>query len=172
MAGVGWLFHSIDFERTTLLLLLGTNPVVSHNSHMQAFPNPTARIREIARRGEVWVVDARRTETAKLATRHLAPRPGTDYALLAYLVRELLRDGADTEYLAAHATRVDELRAAVEPYDEAAARTDHRPRARRARRPARGGAPARPALAADGHGHLDGARREPDPVAGRSPCSP
>ena len=95
MAGVGWLFHSIDFERTTMLLLLGTNPVVSHNSHMQAFPNPTARIREIERRGEVWVVDARRTETAKLATRHLAPRPGTDYALLAFLVRELLRDGAD-----------------------------------------------------------------------------
>ena len=121
MAGVGWLFHSIDFERTTLLLLLGTNPVVSHNSHMQAFPNPTVRIREIARRGEVWVVDARRTETAKLATRHLAPRPGTDYALLAFLVRELLRDGADAGYLAAHATRVDELRAAVERFDEAAA---------------------------------------------------
>jgi anaerobic selenocysteine-containing dehydrogenase len=121
MAGVGWLFHSIDFERTTLLLLFGTNPVVSHNAHMQAFPNPTARIREIARRGEVWVVDARRTETAKLATQQLSPRPGTDYALLAHLLRELLREGADTEYLAAHATRVDELRQAVEPYDEAAA---------------------------------------------------
>jgi len=120
MAGVGWLFHSIDFEHTTLLLLLGTNPVVSHNAHMQAFPNPTARIREIARRGEVWVVDARRTETAKLATQQLAPRPGTDYALLAHLLRELLREGADTEYLAAHATRVDELKEAVEPYDEAA----------------------------------------------------
>ena len=121
MAGVGWLFHSIDFERTTLLLLLGTNPVVSHNAHMQAFPNQTARIREIARRGEVWVVDARRTETAKLATQQLAPRPGTDYALLAHLLRELLREGADTEYLAAHATRVEELRTAVEPYDEATA---------------------------------------------------
>ena len=75
MAGVGWLFHSIDFERATMTLFLGTNPVVSHNSHMQAFPNPTALIRELARRGEVWVVDARRTETAKLATRHLAPAP-------------------------------------------------------------------------------------------------
>ncbi len=122
MSGVGWLFHSIDFERATMTLLLGTNPVVSHNCHMQGFPNPTARIRELARRGEVWVMDARRTETAKLATRHLALRPGTDYALLAFLIRELLRDGADREYLAAHATRVDELRAAVERFDlEAAA---------------------------------------------------
>lgn len=117
MAGVGWLFHSIDFERATMTLLLGTNPVVSHNAHMQAFPNPTARIRELARRGEVWVVDARRTETARIATRHLALRPGTDYALLAFLIRELLREGADREYLAAHATRVDELGAAVEPFD-------------------------------------------------------
>jgi anaerobic selenocysteine-containing dehydrogenase len=117
MGGVGWLFHSIDFEETTLLLLLGTNPLVSHNAHMQAFPNPTARIREIARRGEVWVVDARRTETAKLATRHLAPRPGSDYALLAFLIRELLREGADSAYLAAHAIRLDELRAAVERFD-------------------------------------------------------
>ena len=75
MAGVGWLFHSIDFERATMTIFLGTNPVVSHNSHMQGFPNPTARIRELARRGEVWVVDARRTETAKLATRHLALLP-------------------------------------------------------------------------------------------------
>lgn len=121
MAGVGWLFHSIDFERATMTLLLGTNPVVSHNAHMQAFPNPTARIRGLARRGEVWVVDARRTETARIATRHLALRPGTDYALLAFLVRELLHEGADREYLAAHATRVDELRAAVERFDAAAA---------------------------------------------------
>ena len=121
MAGVGWLFHSIDFERATMTLLLGTNPVVSHNAHMQAFPNPTARIRELARRGEVWVIDARRTETGRLATRHLALRPGTDHVLLGYLLRELLRDGADLEYLAAHATHVDELRAAVERFDLASA---------------------------------------------------
>ena len=117
MAGVGWLFHSIDFERATMTLLLGTNPVVSHNAHMQAFPNPTARIRELVRRGEVWVADARRTETTRIATRHLALRPGTDYALLGFLVRELLRDGADHDYLAAHANGVDELRRAVERFD-------------------------------------------------------
>lgn len=116
MSGVGWLFHSIDFERTTLTLLLGTNPVVSHTSHMQAYPNPTRRLREIAARGELWVVDARLTESARLATRHLAARPGTDYALLAHLVRELLRDGADREYLAAHANGIDELARAVEPF--------------------------------------------------------
>lgn len=121
MGGVGWLFHSIDFERATLTLLLGTNPVVSHTSHMNAYPSPTSRLRELAGRGELWVVDALRTETARLATRHLQARPGSDYALLAFLVRELLRDGADGEYLAEHGSRVDELAAAVEPYDLARA---------------------------------------------------
>lgn len=116
MSGVGWLFHGIDFERATLTILLGTNPVVSHTSHMQAYPNPTRRLRELAARGELWVVDARATETTRLATRHLAARPGTDYALLAYLVRELLVEGADRPYLEAHATGVDELAAAVRPY--------------------------------------------------------
>jgi anaerobic selenocysteine-containing dehydrogenase len=117
MGGVGWLFHVPDFERTTMTLLLGTNPVVSHNSHMTSWPNPTARLRELTRRGEVWVVDARRTRTARLATRHLAPRPGTDYALLGFLIRGLLRDGADHDYLAEHASRADELAVAVERFD-------------------------------------------------------
>src|SRR5262249_11689481 len=66
--------------------------------------------------GEVWVMDPRRTDTAALATRHLAPRPDSDYAVLAFLVREVLREGADHAYLRAHAQGVDRLTAAVEPY--------------------------------------------------------
>jgi anaerobic selenocysteine-containing dehydrogenase len=117
MAGVGWLYHIIDLERATLTLLIATNPVVSHNAHMHVFPNPSATLRELTRRGELWVIDPRETESARLATRHLAPRPGSDYALLGYLIRELLRDGADREYLAAHATNVEELARAVERFE-------------------------------------------------------
>jgi anaerobic selenocysteine-containing dehydrogenase len=48
-------------------------------------------------------------------------RPGTDYAVLAYAVRELLREGADEAYLDRHASGVDGLREAVGPFslDEA-----------------------------------------------------
>src|SRR5262249_61596784 len=56
-------------------------------------------------------------ETARLATRHLAPRPGTDYAILAFLIRELLRDGANADVLARQSTGRDELAAAVETFD-------------------------------------------------------
>jgi anaerobic selenocysteine-containing dehydrogenase len=116
VAGHPGLVPLLDWERAHFALLLGTNPVVSHG-HSNPFPDPVSRLREITRRGELWVVDPRRTETARLATRHLAPRAGTDHILLAHLVRELLRSGADRRYLSAHATGVDELTAAVAPFD-------------------------------------------------------
>ena len=76
-------------------------------------PNPTGTVRDIAKRGQVWVIDPRRTETARLATGHLAPRPSTDHAVLAYLVREILRDGTEADV---PVQGVDALAAAVEPF--------------------------------------------------------
>ncbi len=122
MAGHPGLVPLLDWQRARFALLFGTNPVVSHG-HSNPFPDPVVRLREIARRGELWVVDPRRTETARLATRHLAPRAGTDHILLAHLVRELLRDGADRDYLSAHATGTDALTAAVAPFDLATTAT-------------------------------------------------
>jgi anaerobic selenocysteine-containing dehydrogenase len=104
-----------DYEHASFVVLFGSNPVVSHG-HTVAMPDPVSLVRELTRRGVVWVVDPRTTETARLATHHLAPRPGTDYAVLAYLLRELLRDGADRAVVEHRASGVDELAAAVEPF--------------------------------------------------------
>jgi anaerobic selenocysteine-containing dehydrogenase len=71
----------------------------------------------------VWVVDPRLTETARLATRHLACRAGTDHVLLGHLLRELLIDGGDTRYLHDHCIGVGELRGAVGRYDAATTAT-------------------------------------------------
>ena len=101
-----------DFDNADFLLLVGVNPVVSHG-HAISMPNPTGTVREIARRGEVWVIDPRRTETARLATGHLAPRPSTDHAVLAYLVRAVLHSGRRTDV---KMQGLDELAAAVEPF--------------------------------------------------------
>lgn len=109
-----------DHERSGLLLLVGTNPVVSHG-HSNAIPDPVRRLREFrARGGELFVIDPRRTETAAMADHHLAIRPSTDHVLLAHLVRELLIDGADETYLSEHCGGIDELRRAVAPFDRAA----------------------------------------------------
>ncbi|HUJ66803.1 MAG TPA: molybdopterin-dependent oxidoreductase [Acidimicrobiales bacterium] len=116
MSGREGLVPAVDFDTTTLLLVIGENMVVSHGG-FSYFPDPIRYLRSIQRRGEVWVFDPRRTETARLATRHLSARSGTDFAFLGHVVRELLRDGADQEYLAGHALHLEELRRAVEPFD-------------------------------------------------------
>ena len=116
MAGREGLVPAVDFERTTLLLIVGENTVVSHGA-FSYFPDPVRYLRSVAQRGEVWVLDPRRTETARLATHHMRPRSSTDFAVFGHLVRELLRDGADEQYLDAHAEGVDELRDAVERFD-------------------------------------------------------
>jgi anaerobic selenocysteine-containing dehydrogenase len=109
----GFTSH-VDYEHARMVLYIGVNPVVSHG-HNIGLADPLASIRALARRAEVWVIDPRRSETARLATRHLAPRPGTDYAVLAFVVRALLRDGVD-EAIVERTTGGDELAAAVEPY--------------------------------------------------------
>ncbi|MDT3438148.1 MULTISPECIES: molybdopterin-dependent oxidoreductase [unclassified Pseudofrankia] len=104
-----------DYETATFVLFVGSNPVVSHG-HTVAMPNPIGTLRALRDRGEIWVVDPRHTETAKLATGHLAPRPGMDHAVLAYLVREVLRDGARQDVLDSRCVDADTLAAAVEPF--------------------------------------------------------
>ncbi|HTD50454.1 MAG TPA: molybdopterin-dependent oxidoreductase, partial [Acidimicrobiia bacterium] len=104
-----------DYDRAALVVYVGSNPVVSHG-HTVAMPDPVTSLRALRTHADVWVIDPRRTETARLATGHLAPRPGTDHAVLAFLVREVLRDGADREVLERLTVGCDELAAAVEPF--------------------------------------------------------
>lgn len=120
MGGHGSLLPNLDVDETGLLLLVGTNPIVSHG-HASALPDPVTRLRRVADRAGLWVMDPLRTETARLATRHLPVRPGTDHVVLAHLVRELLAGGADREYLDEHASGVDLLVAAVAPFTDSVA---------------------------------------------------
>ncbi|MCX4694197.1 molybdopterin oxidoreductase family protein [Streptomyces sp. NBC_01408] len=82
-----------DLDRTDFLLLLGANPLESNGSLCTApdFPGRLKALR--ARGGTLVVVDPRRTRTARLADRHLAPRPGSDALLLAALAHTLLAEG-------------------------------------------------------------------------------
>ncbi|MFJ8015268.1 molybdopterin oxidoreductase family protein [Streptomyces sp. NPDC096339] len=81
-----------DLDRTDFLLLLGANPVESNGSLCTApdFPGRLKALR--ARGGTLVVVDPRRTRTAALADRHLAPRPGSDALLLAALAHTLIAE--------------------------------------------------------------------------------
>jgi anaerobic selenocysteine-containing dehydrogenase len=115
VGGFPGLNPHVDYEHAKLVVYVGVNPVVSHG-HTSALPDPVTKLRALRAQAQIWVIDPRRTETARLATHHLAPRPGTDYAVLAFLVREVLRDGADREVLEHRTVGSDALAAAVAPF--------------------------------------------------------
>ena len=99
-----------DVDRTDFLLMLGANPYASNGSLATA-PDWPGRIEALLDRGgRLVVVDPRRTQTAEVASRHLAIRPGTDPFLLMALVNVLAGDrliGLDR--LEPYVTGVDEV---------------------------------------------------------------
>ncbi len=101
-----------------LLILVGSNPVISHG-YGTTLADPVRRLRDHREAGgRIIVIDPRRTETAAHADVHLSVRPGSDVILLAAAARELLADGADTAELAGHfaAEEVEALREALTPF--------------------------------------------------------
>jgi len=108
-----------EADGPSLAILLGANFCVSHGYLGVDLSDPVRKLREFRQRGgEVWAVDPRKTRTAAQCNRHLALRPGSDVWLLAWLVREVLAEGADEAELAAHCAPgdVSALREAVAPF--------------------------------------------------------
>lgn len=118
VGGFPGLSPKTDYDDVDMLLYVGVNPMVSHGHNTGMF-NPAGPIRAIAKRGELWTIDPLRTETAKFSNRHIQPYPGKDYAILAWLVREVL-DGGPID-LAQPVNGIDELRAALAGFDRATA---------------------------------------------------
>lgn len=93
MFGASMAISVPDIDRTDFMLIIGGNPVVSNGSMMSGAGMP-GRLKAIQKRGgQVVVVDPRRTETAKLASEHLAIRPEADALLLFALIRTVIEEG-------------------------------------------------------------------------------
>ena len=106
-----------DVDRTECLIIVGANPVVSKWSFLQV-PNPIRRLREIqARGGRVWVVDPRRTETAKIASAFTFIRPNSDvFFYLSFLNELIARKGVDRDRVAKFMTGFDEIEELVQAW--------------------------------------------------------
>lgn len=93
MYGFPFLLTFPDLERTDCLIIAGANPVVSKWSFLQV-PNPIAHLKELERRGgKLFVVDPRKTETAKVAGEHVFIRPNTDVFFFLSFLFELEKIG-------------------------------------------------------------------------------
>ncbi len=112
--GNPFAFTVPDLDRTHHLVIIGANPLVSNGSLATA-ADFGGKLKALKRRGgTLTVIDPNRTRTAALADHHLAPRPGTDAALLFAVVNVLFdEDLVDLGDLAGHITGLDRVRAAA-----------------------------------------------------------
>ena len=99
-----------DIALADLFLLAGSNtawahPIVFRRIEDAKAANPNLKI---------IVIDPRKTDTAAMADLHLAITPGSDVILYAAMLHVLLWEGfVDREFVAAHTSGIDALRAQV-----------------------------------------------------------
>ncbi len=107
----GLPFPLADLAQARAILLVGSNPAATMPPAMQFFDEGRAA-------GATHiVVDPRRTATAKGASLHLAPSPGTDLALANGLLHLAIReDLVDETYIANRTTGFGAVRASVSAY--------------------------------------------------------
>jgi anaerobic selenocysteine-containing dehydrogenase len=99
------------------LIIIGSNPAVSRSSFMQ-LPDPIRRLRAIEERGgNVFLVNPRRTETAKQLGTQVFIRPDTDvYFLLSFLHEVISRDAVDHDRVGRYMKGLEALRKVSEPW--------------------------------------------------------
>lgn len=97
-------FHA-DEHRCDVLLIIGSNPWISHG--MQRARLALTEISKDPRR-KLIVVDPRRHETAQKADMYLQIRPGTDVYFFLALLNIIVSEGlCDEDYIARHTTGWD-----------------------------------------------------------------
>ncbi len=107
--------HMYDSE---VMMIVGTNPLVSATCLGYVCFNPTKKMHEARERGmKVISIDPRRSETARHADVFLQPYPGEDPIVAAGLIRIILaNDWQDKAFCDQHVDQMDELRHAVEHF--------------------------------------------------------
>jgi anaerobic selenocysteine-containing dehydrogenase len=109
--GNGYGVNPEDLVHSRYIVLWGTNTIVT-NLHLWPV------ILEARSRGaKIVVVDPVRTRTAEAADWHLAPRPGSDPALMLAMMHIIIRDGfVDHDYIGQYATGYEQLAARAAEY--------------------------------------------------------
>ena len=108
-----------DFAHTDFYLDMGSNPKISHVSFIH-MTDPMGALRDIVKRGgTVKHVNPRSTESVTPATGELVQiKPDSDVYLLAAMIQEIFAGNRqDDEWIASHATNINQLRDFVSQYD-------------------------------------------------------
>ena len=123
-----WAGGSYELEDMDVLLLFGSNPLISHSAIGTLVYDPVRRAKAAKARGlKLVTIDPRLTETAHFADLALQPYPGQDVAIAAGLIRLILAEGWEDgdfcqRYVGEEGMR--RLQAAVAPFDPERVETD------------------------------------------------
>ena len=98
-----------DFEESDVIVLIGANLCIAH-------PILWQRVMLNKRNPEIIVIDPRSTETAQVATQHIALQPKGDLPLLYALAHCIIRDGRIDLASIANSEGFDEFSAFVKDY--------------------------------------------------------
>jgi anaerobic selenocysteine-containing dehydrogenase len=106
-----------DIDHTRLLIVIGSNPVISKMSFI-SMPHPMERLQAIEDRGgKVYWVNPRYTESAKRLGEHVPIRPDTDVFFLLGFLHEVIRRGAvDTARVTAYMNGYEALVEVAKPW--------------------------------------------------------
>lgn len=119
MFGNAIAFTVPDLDHTDHLVVIGANPLVSNGSLATA-ADFGGKLKELQKRGgRLVVIDPARTRTAEMADLHIAPRPGTDAALLFAVVHTLFDEDLvahELGGLAEHVVGIEQVRALAEGF--------------------------------------------------------
>ncbi len=118
-----WAGGNLQLEQSDVILLVGTNPLLSHGLLGFLASDPTRSLKAAKARGlKLIIIDPRETETGHYADVAIHPWPGQDSAIMAGLIRMILIEGwEDRDFCARYVgeTAMTALRQAVEPFTEA-----------------------------------------------------
>ncbi|MHA1148394.1 MAG: molybdopterin-containing oxidoreductase family protein [Promethearchaeota archaeon] len=111
-----------DLPNTDLLVLIGANPAVS-NLSLVTCSNVMKVLKGIkARKGEIYIIDPRRNETAKILTKkddgyHIPIYPDTDIYMLLAMINTVIKEKLiDQEYINQNTYGFEKLKKIVEPF--------------------------------------------------------
>lgn len=124
-----WGAPAVGFDDPEVILLVGSNPLVSFTGF--PYGNPGKWLNErLAAGAKLIVIDPRRCDVARRAHIHIQPRAGEDVAIVAAILRILLEEKLhDADFVDQHCEGLTELIAALAPYDpeQVARRADVEP---------------------------------------------
>ena len=100
-----------DLDHVNCLIIVGANPIISKWSFLQV-PNPSKKLKNLEKRGgKLYIIDPRKTETARVAGEHLFIRPSTDVFFYLSFLHELIgQNGIDHQFVEHHTTGIDAIK--------------------------------------------------------------